>query len=179
VRDQDDIRPLLNVVDEVMLAGKGALIRRPAEPILIARDGYERYIDSKLNPEDRLEAELAPGVEEAWDALAQSRELRQLVRHEGMGGHPGGGWLWEVDAVDLDDGRRIYVENSSGDVVGDRGIFLVAVTARPSDEADNAAREERLESDQGQASAEARRSEWDDQLEDEEEREDKEDPTDD
>ena len=126
--------PLVEIVD-LLFTGETALLAFPAERVLIARDGYERYIDGKLAESDRLASHLSPGVEEAWDALTAEREPRRLRTAEGSGSHPGGGWLLAIESVDLDDGRRLYVERRSGDVP-DPGVFLIAATREPGAAAD-------------------------------------------
>jgi hypothetical protein len=65
---------------------------RPPQGILLARDGYERYIDGKLEPADRLAAQLIPGVEEAWDFTDDVEPLLEIRRD----GRRTRGWL-EMD----------------------------------------------------------------------------------
>jgi hypothetical protein len=119
------LRSLLDLAARVIATGEGDIVRRPPQEILLARDGYERYIDSKLEPADRLAALLIPGVEEAWDLLTD--DVEPLLEYEGMGGAPGAGWGWTLSAVDIGDGLRIYTEMRSGSAP-QPGIFLIGVT---------------------------------------------------
>lgn len=132
---RDEAISLKEVVDRILAEGEGETVRRPVEKILLARDGYERYIDSQLKPSERLERKLIPGVEEEWDSLTEDLQIEPLISYEGMGVGPGGGWLVTISAYDLGDGRRIYTEMQSGDVP-EPGIFLIAVTDQSGPETD-------------------------------------------
>jgi len=153
-------QPLLRVVDQVMTSGRQSEgLRRPKEKVLLARDGYERYIDSKLDPADSLAARIPAGLEEAWDAASARTEGTELLRYEAMGAHPGGGWLWTIGALDLADGRRLYTELPSGDTP-EPGIFLIAVTDRPSAGTDRAVVEAFRASEAGQELEMSEEAEW-------------------
>ena len=95
-RNKDSVRDeqaFIAIVDEVIANGEGQLVCRPQEPILLARDGYERYLDGMREPSDRLATKLIPGVEEAWDALTARTEVMPLLTYEELGAGPGGDGL--------------------------------------------------------------------------------------
>lgn len=135
-----ELAPLIALVERVLREQQNVLVSYLPEPLLLARDGYERYIDSKLAPEHQLALELGQGVEEGWDALVELRKPRVLAKSSGMGGSPHGGWSYALKAVDLEGTRRLYVEERSGELP-QPGIFLVAVTEYRGKRADDEVRE--------------------------------------
>jgi hypothetical protein len=139
--------PLLDLAAQVIATGEGEIVRRPPEEILLARGGYERYVDSKLAPEHRLATELIPGLEEAWDSLAD--DVEPLLEYGGMGAGPGAGWSWTIAALDIGDGLRIYTEMRSGNAPS-QGVFLIGVTTEGSS-ADRLVEDAFLASENGRA----------------------------
>ncbi len=133
------LAPLLAVVERLLRDEPDVLVCYPPEPLLIARGGYERYVDSKLAPEDRLERQIGPGLEAAWDALTAIREVHLLAEDDGVGSHPFGGWEYALEAVDLEGRCRLYVEERAGDFP-QPGIFFLAVTANRGERADDEVR---------------------------------------
>ena len=144
-----DLRPLLTIVDQVIAAGEGDRVRRPAEKILLGRDVGGRYVDEGI----------PAGVEEAWEALSAQAQSTNLLGYSGLGGHPGGSWLVEINALDLDDGRRLYTELQSGDVF-DPGVHLIAVASQPNDDTDLLVMDGYSASELGQWFQEAVDREW-------------------
>ena len=140
-------QPLVDLVEKALAAGEGDLVRRPVAEILIGRNELERNFDRKVDPTGSLAGGIAPGVEEAFDAASRfspdgaERAWEALLRFGGARTEGSGkSFLWLVYKLDLGE-YRLYVESRSGNVP-DPGIFLIAVTDKPSEATDSLVVEE-------------------------------------